>query len=143
MEHKLERIACCLCLPILCLLIRIGLFEITVFQACTCSQRFDLTQVSDPCCCALGAVCGSFCCRRATRVRSSCSRWMFFKTCPIPRCDFVFLCAVVSEVYLERCCPVDLTSLNCFGHSHFASAFGHELVDPKRRTRSFMEKGFM
>ena len=38
---------------------------------------------------------------------------------------------------------VDFTCLNCFGQTHFASAVGHELVDPKRRTRSFMEKGFM
>ena len=37
---------------------------------------------------------------------------------------------------------VDFTCLNCFTQTHFASAVGHELVDPKRRTRSFMEKGF-
>ena len=38
---------------------------------------------------------------------------------------------------------VDFTCLNCFSQTHFSSAVGHELVDPKRRTRSFMEKGFM
>ena len=37
---------------------------------------------------------------------------------------------------------VDFTCLNCFNQTHFASAVGHELVDPKRRMRSFMEKGF-
>ena len=37
---------------------------------------------------------------------------------------------------------VDFTCLNCFGQTHFASAVGHELVDPKRRTLSFMEKEF-
>ena len=38
---------------------------------------------------------------------------------------------------------VDFTCFNCSSQTHFASAVGHELVDPKRRTRSFMEKGFM
>ena len=38
---------------------------------------------------------------------------------------------------------VDFTCLNCLSQTHFASAVGHELVDPKRRTRSFMEKVFM
>ena len=38
---------------------------------------------------------------------------------------------------------VDLTCLNCFSQTHFASAVGHELVDPKRRPRSFVEKGVM
>ena len=38
---------------------------------------------------------------------------------------------------------VDLTCLNCFSQTHSASAVEHELVDHKRRTRSFMEKGFM
>ena len=38
---------------------------------------------------------------------------------------------------------VDFTCLNCFSQTHVASAVGHELVDPKRRTRSVMEKGFM
>ena len=37
---------------------------------------------------------------------------------------------------------VDFTCLNCFNQTHFASAVGHELVDPKRPMRSFMEKGF-
>ena len=38
---------------------------------------------------------------------------------------------------------VDFTRLNCCTQTHFPSAVGHELVDPKRRTRSFMENGFM
>ena len=38
---------------------------------------------------------------------------------------------------------VDFTCLNCFCQTHFASAVGHEFVDPKCRTRSIMEKGFM
>ena len=38
---------------------------------------------------------------------------------------------------------IDFTCLNCFSQTHFASAVGHEFVNPKRRTRSFMEKGFM
>ena len=38
---------------------------------------------------------------------------------------------------------VDFTNLLCCNQTHFASAVEHELVDPKRRTRSFMEKGFM
>ena len=38
---------------------------------------------------------------------------------------------------------VDFTCLKCLSQTHFASAVGHELVDSKRRTRSFMEKGFM
>ena len=38
---------------------------------------------------------------------------------------------------------VDFTCLNCFSQTRFASAVEHGLVDPKRRTRSFMEKGFM
>ena len=37
---------------------------------------------------------------------------------------------------------VDFTSLNCFTQTHYASAVGHVSVDPKRRTRSIMEKGF-
>ena len=38
---------------------------------------------------------------------------------------------------------VGYTCLNCFSQTHFASAVAHEYVDPKRRTRFFMEKGFM
>ena len=38
---------------------------------------------------------------------------------------------------------VDFTCLFCCNQTHFASAVGHELVDPKCRTRSIMEKGFM
>ena len=44
---------------------------------------------------------------------------------------------------LIRTIHVDLTRLNCFRQTRFASAIGHESVDPKRRTRSFMEEGFM
>ena len=38
---------------------------------------------------------------------------------------------------------VAFTCLNCFSQTHFASAVGHESVDPRRRTRASMEKGFM
>ena len=38
---------------------------------------------------------------------------------------------------------VDSTCLFCCNQTHFASAVGHDLVDPKCRTRSIMEKGFM
>ena len=38
---------------------------------------------------------------------------------------------------------VDFTCFNCFSQTHFESAVGHVVVDPKRRTRSIMEKGFM
>ena len=38
---------------------------------------------------------------------------------------------------------VGFTCLICFSQTDFASAVGHELVDPQRRTRSFMGKGFM
>ena len=49
----------------------------------------------------------------------------------------------------ERSCDaesegrVDFTCRLCCNQTHFASAVGHELVDPKCPTRSFMEKGFM
>ena len=38
---------------------------------------------------------------------------------------------------------VDFTCLSSFNQPHFASDFRHELVDPKCRKRSIMEKGFM
>ena len=36
---------------------------------------------------------------------------------------------------------VDFTCLNYFSQTHFASAVEHDLVNPKRRTRSFMKRG--
>ena len=38
---------------------------------------------------------------------------------------------------------VDFTCLFCCNQTHFAFSDGHELVDPKCRTRSIVEKGFM
>ena len=63
---------------------------------------------------------------------------------------FTFLCFVLCfpisqvffwELYLSCFVFVDFTCLNCFSQTHFTTAVGHELVDPKRRTRFFNGEG--
>ena len=47
------------------------------------------------------------------------------------------ICEKGDRILFERL-PVDFTCLNCLSQTHFASAVGNELVDPKRRTNPYL-----